>query len=66
MFEVNFTTKDAVRAAWAFVFGALGYVLIAQPQLEAGAWRAIAIGAVAAGLSAAKNLLLADGTVAKG
>ena len=65
MFGFSFTKKDVVRAIWAFVFGALGYIVIVQPQ-DLASWKAAAVGAVAAGASAVKNLVLADGTTLKG
>jgi len=65
MFGISFTTKDLVRSVWAFIFGALGYVVVAQPK-DVITWKAAAIGGVAAGLAAVKNLLLADGTTVKG
>jgi hypothetical protein len=66
VFNISFTSKDLVRALWAFAFGALGYIVIAQPQAESGQWKAVGIGAVAAGLSAVKNLIFADGSTIKG
>ena len=68
MFNIGFTVKDFVRAGWTFIFGALSYVLLAQTDIINGSvdWKAVAVGAAAAGLSALKNLVLADGTTVKG
>jgi hypothetical protein len=65
MFNLSFTTKDLVRAVWAFVFGALGYIVVVQPQ-SSNDWKAALAGAVAAGLSALKNAVFADGSTVKG
>lgn len=65
MFNLSFTVKDLVRAAWSFLFGALAYIVVVQPTTSSD-WKAALAGAVAAGLSAVKNLLLADGSTAKG
>jgi len=68
MFGLGFTRSDLVRAVWSFIFGALAYVVLAQTSVIDGTvdWKALAIGAVVAGLSAAKNFLLADGSALKG
>lgn len=68
MFGISFTTKDLVRALWSFLFGALAFVLAVQTEILGGDvdWRGIALGAIAAGLSAVKNLVLADGSTVKG
>ena len=60
--SIGFTKKDAVRAGWAFLFAALGYIVIAQPK-DLASWKIAAAGAVAAGFSAAKNLLLGESTL---
>jgi membrane protein DedA with SNARE-associated domain len=65
MFHINFTTKDLVRALWAFIFGALGYIAVVQPT-SSNEYKAAIAGAVAAGLSAVKNLVTADGSTLKG
>jgi hypothetical protein len=65
MFKIGFTKKDVIRSAYAFAFAAIGYIVIAQPK-DVVTWRAAAIGAVAAGIAAVKNLVLADGSTAKG
>jgi ferric-dicitrate binding protein FerR (iron transport regulator) len=65
MFGLSFTTKDLVRALWSFVFGALAYIVVVQPTTS-NDWKAALAGAVAAGLSAVKNLVLADGSTLKG
>lgn len=68
MFNIGFTFKDLVRVVWTFVFGALSYAILAEGDIINGTvnWKALAVGAVAAGLSALKNLVLADGTTVKG
>lgn len=65
MFEIGFTVRDLIRAGYAFLFAALGYIVVAQPQ-SSDQWKVAVAGAVAAGLSALKNLVLADGSKAKG
>lgn len=68
MFGLGFTTKDLIRAIWSFVFGALGYVVLVQADVIGGTvdLKALAAGAVVAGLSALKNFVLAEGTTLKG
>lgn len=65
MFSFGFTSRDLVRAAWSFVFAAVAYVAAVQPTTS-DAWKVALAGAVAAGLSAVKNLVLADGSAVKG
>ena len=65
MISIGFTKKDLIRAAWTFIAAASGYVLIAQPTDKAS-WTTAAVAGVAAGVSALKNLLLADGVTLKG
>lgn len=65
MFELSFTKRDAVRAGYAFLFAVLAFVAVAQPK-SGSEWKAVVVGAIAAGLSAAKNALLRDGSLAKG
>jgi hypothetical protein len=68
MFGISFTTKDLIRAGWTFLFGVLGFLIAVQAEIIGGELdaRAIAVGAIAAGFSALKNLVLADGTTVKG
>lgn len=68
MIQIGFTVKDLIRAVWVFIFGAVGFVMAVQLDIIGGDpdWRAIGLGALAAGLSAVKNLVLADGTTLKG
>jgi len=68
MFGISFTTKDLIRAVWTFVFGALGFLIAVQTEIIGGDFdaRAIAVGAIAAGFSALKNLVFADGSTIKG
>lgn len=61
MFELGFTTKDLVRVLWAGVFAAAA--LLATGVTD---WKVLAGAAVAGGLSAIKNGVLADGSVIKG
>jgi len=61
MFGISFTLKDVVRSAWVFVFAAAAALTASQTSTKAGV-----IAAIAAGLVAVKNLLLADGTTIKG
>lgn len=65
MIDIGFSRKDLVRAGWTFLFAALGYIVIAQPT-DWASWKTAAIAAVAAGISAVKNLVLQDGTTLKG
>lgn len=63
MFGFRFTIKDAVRVAWTFVQGMVAYALAALAGWVPGDvfdWRAFVVGALAAGLSAVKNYVLAD------
>ena len=68
MFNIGFTKRDLIRADWTFVFGVIGYTVLAQASIIDGTvdWKALLVGAVAAGLSALKNLVLSDGTLLKG
>ena len=68
MFDLGFTRRDAIRAAWSFLFGALTYVVLAQSSVIDGSvdWKALIVGACVAGLSAAKNFVLSDGSAIKG
>lgn len=67
MFSIGLNASDVRRIAWSFVFGVLGYVILAQASILDGTvdWKALAAGAVMAGLSAVKNLVLADGSKLK-
>jgi hypothetical protein len=60
--SIGFTKKDAVRAVWTFLFAALGYLVIVQPK-DLASWKVAAVAAVAAGVSAVKNLLLGESTL---
>jgi len=64
MIKLGFTFDDVKRTIWSFVFGAGAYLLLAQTSVIAGTadWHALWSGAVVAGLSAIKNLVLADGS----
>jgi len=68
MFDLGFTRSDVIRAAWSFLFGALAYVGLAQASVIEGTvdWKALAVGAVVAGFSAAKNFLLSNDSAIKG
>jgi hypothetical protein len=65
MFGISFTKSDLVRAIWTFLFGVAGYVAVTGGGVPDD-WKAFAAGAVMAGLSAVKNLVLKDGTTLKG
>lgn len=65
MISIGFGKRDLVRAVWSFVFAALAYVATVQPTTS-DAWKPALAGAIAAGLSAVKNLVLADGSTVKG
>jgi hypothetical protein len=68
VFELKFTKADAVRSAWSFAAGVIGYLALSQHAIENGTadWKALAAGAVVAGLISIKNLVLKDGTTLKG
>lgn len=68
IFGIGFTRRDLIRAVWTFVFAALGFVIAVQADIIGGTvdWRAVGLGALAAGLSAVKNLVLQDGSLIKG
>ena len=65
MISIGFTRNDLIRAVWTFVAAAVGYILIVQPT-DATSWKTALVAGVAAGVSAVKNLLLADGSRLKG
>lgn len=61
--DVGLGYKDWARIAWTFVQGFLAYAVLATANYVPGDffdWRAVVVGAVAAGFSAVKNLVLAD------
>jgi hypothetical protein len=62
IFGISFSLKDAIRSAWTFA-AAFTAVMVGYggDVDEAALWAA-----AAAGLVAVKNLLLADGSTAKG
>lgn len=71
MFKIGFTVRDVIRAVWSFVFGFVGFYALSSADIlkaedPTAAVAALASGAILAGLSALKNLLLADGTTIKG
>lgn len=64
--DLGFTLRDVVRMIWAALFAGLGAYLV---ELQAGAdfdWKPLAVAAIAAVLSGAKNFVLADGSTVKG
>ena len=65
MFGLSFTKKDVVRAIWTFIFGVAGFITI-YGGIPPAEWKPFAVGAAAAGLSAVKNLVFADGSTIKG
>lgn len=68
MFKLSFTLKDLIRAGWAFLGGVVAYLAVNQAAISNGTvdGKALLTGAVVAGVVSLKNLLLADGTTAKG
>jgi hypothetical protein len=57
------SSSDLRRIAWTFVMTAVAYGVAAWTNLVPGQpfdWKGVAVAAIAAGLSAAKNLALAD------
>lgn len=66
MFKLSFTRKDLIRAAWAFVAGGIGAYVVAQQANQTGDWKVLLGAVVTAGLVSVKNLILADGSTAKG
>jgi hypothetical protein len=68
MFDFGLSYKDWSRIVWTFVQGALAYMIAASAGWVPGDpwnWKAVLIGAIAAGASALKNFLLADGSPLK-
>lgn len=65
---MSFTVDDVKRVLWTFVMAA-GAVAIASATDWIGgnpvAWRTVVIAALAAGLSAVKNLVAAEGSAWK-
>jgi hypothetical protein len=62
MFEFGFTVKDAVRSLWVF----LAAFAITMAGFNGEVSKSALWSAVAAGLIAVKNFVLADGSTAKG
>ena len=61
MFGLSFTVKDLIRSAWVFA-ASFAAVFTTTQKLD----RAALVAAIAAGVIAVKNLVLADGTTLKG
>lgn len=65
---MDFTVDDVKRVLWTFVFTAGSIALAAALDWVGGnpvAWRTVVVAAVAAGMSAVKNLLTPTGSVLK-
>jgi ferric-dicitrate binding protein FerR (iron transport regulator) len=65
---VTFTKDDLKRVAWTFVQAGLGVALVYGTgwlEGEGFEWRAVLSAVIAAGISAVKNLVLADGSELK-
>lgn len=69
MFNLSFTRDDVKRVVWTFLMAAFGvFVALLADWFTNGGdlnWKVWAIAALAAGVSAVKNLLLADGSTLK-
>lgn len=69
MFQIGFTKDDVKRVVWTFVMAAFGvFVALGAEWIQNGGefnWKVWAIAALAAGVSAVKNLVLADGSTFK-
>jgi hypothetical protein len=66
--DLGLSYKDWARIAWTFVQGALAWMVAASAGWVPGSavdWRAVLIGALAAGWSTVKNLVLADSSPIK-
>jgi len=73
VFEIGFSKDDLKRAVWTFIqgFGAV-LILSAADLIQSGEdwttttfWLSLVVGAIAAGISAVKNLVLADSSALK-
>ena len=65
---MGFTKDDVKRVLWTFVFAAVSVAIASASDLISGdpvAWKTVVIAAVAAGLSAVKNLLTETGSAWK-
>jgi len=68
MIQLGFTWADARRVIWTFIFAGIGVLVAAGAEwVSTGemSWKAAAVGAIAAGLSAVKNFFFADGSSLK-
>lgn len=68
MISLGFTSADVRRIVWTFVQGILAYALAAALDWvpgDAWDWKALVVGAIAAGLAAIKNGTLSDGSAIK-
>lgn len=66
--DIGLGYKDWARIAWTFVQAAVGYALAVWLTPISGEpfnWRAVVVGALAAAVSAVKNLILADSSTIK-
>lgn len=74
MFNISFTKDDLKRVVWTFVQAFLGALVVGVAgwasvpsswDAAKAAGLALAVAALAAGISAVKNLLLGDGSTLK-
>jgi len=64
--DLGLTWRDIVRMLWAAIFAGLGALLVMLQTNTDVDWKPIAVAAIAAVLSLAKNFVLADGSAVKG
>lgn len=68
MLDFGLGYKDWTRIVWTFLMAAGGWMLAAWTNAVPGQvwdWKAVAVGAFAAGLSAIKNFALSDSSPIK-
>ncbi len=68
MFSLGFNSADLRRVVWTFLLAAGGYAIAQASGWVSGGkveWPALVVGLLAAGGSAVKNLVLADGSSIK-
>lgn len=67
-FELSFTRADLMRVGWTFLqAGAAVALVYGMGWLQGSSfeWKAVLAAAIAAGISAVKNLVLSDGSELK-
>lgn len=64
---MTFTRDDVKRVLWTFIFTAVSIAIVQFTDIMAGtvSWKTVVVAAVAAGLSAVKNLLTETGSAWK-